>query len=186
MGATSFADYSYGNNMSEAYDNACEDAREEYGHQQGYNGTISTTSGFRDVTSEFKRSKLSLDKFIDKNLDRAEKWGRCLAICIKEPKKNTNKIKSIVKHIVFKGTRKWETRYVVHTYGYPSGKEIGHSTKKGEAVKIARRHTEKTREGTYIEIRKVLLTGKSTVAEISYKKGKESQGKYIFFGWAAC
>ena len=50
MGATQFKERSIGKTASEAYRTACSQAEEEYGHQEGYNGTISTTSGFRDET----------------------------------------------------------------------------------------------------------------------------------------
>jgi len=183
MGACSFQNIGRGKTMSNAYSNLCADAREEYGHQDGYNGTISTTSGFRDVTSEFKRSGKELQQFINDNIDRAEKWGSCLAICIEEPKGNTNKVKTQVKNIVTPGTKKWVLQYVVTTY---MGRHIGAKLTKGDAVKIAREHTEKTQEGTKIEMVKVLEKGSARVAEIEYKKSTtEKDGKFVFFGWAA-
>lgn len=183
MGACTFRNTGYGQTMREAYSNLCEDALEEYGHQEGYNGTISTTSGFRDVTSDFKRSGKSLQNFIDDNIDRAEKWGSCLAICIEEPKGNTNKVKSQVKNIVTHGTKKWVLKYVVTD---SSGRTIASKTTKGDAVKVAREHTEKTQARTYIDMVKVLEKGSTKVAEIEYKKSTtEKQGKFIFFGWAA-
>lgn len=183
MGACTFTNTGYGKTMRDAYSDLCEDAREEYGHQDGYNGTISTTSGFRDVTSEFKRSGKSLQSFIYDNIDRAEKWGSCLAICIEEPKGNTNKVKSQVTHNVEKGTKKWVLKYIVKDY---YGTTIGSKDTKGDAVKLARAHTEKTQTKTIIEMAKVLEKGSTRVAEIEYKKGKaEKNGKYVFFGWAA-
>ena len=50
MGATQFKTRSTGKTVEEAYRRACEIAEDEYGHQDGYNGTISTTDGFRDET----------------------------------------------------------------------------------------------------------------------------------------
>lgn len=47
MGACSFSTTATGRTPEEAYRNAREDALAEYGHQQGYSGTISTTNGFR-------------------------------------------------------------------------------------------------------------------------------------------
>lgn len=81
-----------------------------------------------------------MQNFIDDNIERAEKWGSCLAICIDEPKGNTNKVKSQVKNIVTPGTKKWVLKYVV-TSG--SGRMVGTKITKGDAVKIAREHTEK-------------------------------------------
>ena len=182
MGACSFQNTGRGKTMSNAYSNLCADAREEYGHQDGYNGTISTTSGFRDVTSEFKRSGKSLQSFIDDNIERADKWGSCLAICIDEPKGNANKVKTQVKNIVTPGTKKWVLKYVVTAYG----NVIASKETKGEAVKIAREHTEKTQERTYIDVAKVLEKGSTKVAEIEYKKSTtEKEGKFVFFGIAA-
>jgi hypothetical protein len=181
MGATTFEIKYRANSLSEAYNNASSDAREEYGNDS-YNGTISTTSGVKDVTNEFKRSGLSLSKFVDKNIDRAEKWGNCLGICIKKPKANPNKVKSKVEHVVSKGARKWETRYVVSTWD----KEIGYKLTKGDAVKMARKHTEQTEERTYVDIEKHLVRGESRVAKIHYKESsKQALGEYYLFGWAA-
>jgi hypothetical protein len=182
MGACTFTNTGYGKTMRDAYSNLCEDAQEEYGHQDGYNGTISTTHGFRDVTSEFKRSKKTLRDFISERLDKLGK-RECEAICIEEPKGNTNKVKSQVKHNVEKGTKKWVLKYIVKDY---YGTTIGSKDTKGDAVNLARAHTEKTQLKTTIEMAKVLEKGSTRVAEIEYKKGKtEQNGKYVFFGWAA-
>lgn len=183
MGACSFQNTGRGKTMSEAYSDLCENAKDEYGHQDGYNGTISTTNGFRDFTSDFKRSGKSLQNFIDDNIERAEKWGSCLAICIDEPKGNTNKVKSQVKNIVTPGTKKWVLKFVVTD---SMGNTIASKTTKGDAVKVAREHTEKTQRRTHIDMVKVLEKGSTKVAEIEYKKSTtETQGKFVFFGIAA-
>lgn len=183
MGACDFRTKSRGASMSEAYRSAVDEVREEYGNDS-YNGTISTTNGFRDLTSEFKRSGLSLHDFINKNIDRAEKRGACFGICIKEPKGNTNKIKSQVEHVVEKGTKKWVLKYVV--YNRYMDNEIASKDTKGEAVKKAREYTEKTQERTYVVMKKVLEKGNPKVAEITYKgSSNEVVGEYMFFGIAA-
>jgi len=183
MGACDFQNKSRGTSMSEAYRSAVSEAREEYGNDS-YNGTISTTSGFRDLTSEFKRSGLSLNKFIDENIDKAEKRGNCFGICIKEPKSNTNKIKSQVTNFVEKGTRKWVLKHIV--YDRYQETEIASEDTKGEAIKKARAHTEKTQERTVVVMKKVLEKGSPRVAEITYKgSSNETLGEYIFFGIAA-
>lgn len=52
MGACNFSDLKLiKGNARDAYNELCEDARYENGHQQGYSGDIQTTSGFRDLTS---------------------------------------------------------------------------------------------------------------------------------------
>jgi len=182
MGACTFTNTWQGRTMKDAYSDLCDSAQEEYGHQDGYNGTISTTHGFRDVTSEFKRSKKTLRDFISERLDKLGK-RECEAICIEEPKGNTNKVKSQVTHNVEKGTKKWVLKYIVKDY---YGTTIGSKDTKGDAVKLARAHTEKTQTKTIIEMAKVLEKGSTRVAEIEYKKGKaEKNGKYVFFGWAA-
>ena len=183
MGACTFTNKRRGKTMNDAYDRACEDAREEYGHQDGYNGTISTTRGFIDVTDEFKRSKKELNSFINANIDRANKWGSCLAICVEQPKGNTNKVKSQVEHVVSKGTKKWILKFVVTDR---EGNTIDSKRTKGDAVKVARAYTEKHQKTCYINMEKVLEGGGSKVAEVKYKQStSEKEGTYVFFGWAA-
>lgn len=183
MGACSFQTTSYGKSISEAYSNAVADAVSEYG-TDAYNGTISTTNGVRDMTSEFKRSGKSLNEFINDNIDKFSKWGACGGICIQEPKINSNKIKSKVEHIVSKGTKKWVLKYMVEDKW--NNRNIGSYKTKGDAVKKAREYTEKNQTSTIIRMEKVLENGNSQVARIDYKKAEgESKGKYVFFGWAA-
>jgi len=182
MGACNFEDIGRGKSMKETYSRLCEEARDEYGHDS-YNGTISTTNGFRDVTDEYKRSGKSLERFMDDNLDRSQKWGPCLGICLEEPQENKNKVKSQVKNIVTPGTKKWVLKYIVTD---SSGATIASKDTKGDAVKVARAHTEKTQSRTYINMAKVLDKGSTQVAEVEYKKSTtEKSGKYFFFGWAA-
>jgi hypothetical protein len=181
MGACTFRTTNSGKTMKEAYDSACEIAIEEYGHQEGYNGTITTTHGFRDVTSDFKRSKKELSQFISDAYDKLNKRD-CWGICIDEPKENKNKTKSQVEHIVEKGTKKWVLKYVVYDYD----NLIGSYNTKGDAVKSARAYTEKTQKRTTISMEKKLEKGNNQVARITYKPSpNEKNGKYIFFGWAA-
>jgi hypothetical protein len=181
MGACSFTTSSYGKSMSEAYNNAVEDATHEYGND-AYNGTISTTRGCRDVTAEYKRSGKSLNQFINDNIDNFNKWGACGGICVEEPITNKGKIKSQVEHIVEKGTKKWVLKYVVYDYD----NQVGSYNTKGDAVKSARAYTERTQKRTTISMEKKLEKGNSQVARVTYKQAtNEKKGKYIFFGWAA-
>ena len=184
MGATTFSIRQRGTSLQNAYKNAYDEAREEYG-RDSYNSTISTTNGVTDLTSKFKASGKTLNEFIDDNILKADKWGDCFGVCIKQAKANTNKIKSVVKHEVFKGTRKWELVYVVATsFG---GDEIGVKDNKAAAVKLAREHTEKTRERTSIHIERRLKGSSSRVAVIEYKGStNEELGEYVLFGMAAC
>jgi len=183
MGRQSFYNKEQSTSMSQAYRNACEDAKEEYGHQEGYSGHINVTNGYSDRTSHFKASGLSINDYIDKHQDKFD--NEACGICIKDAKANTNKIKSVVKHEVFKGTRKWELTYVVETKW--GNNQIGSKDNKADAVKIARAHTEKTREATVIRIERKLVGSNSKVAEIEYKGStNEVQGTYVFFGLARC
>ena len=181
MGRQSFYNKVQAPNMSKAYSTACANMREENGHQEGYSGDINACGGYySDKTSHFKSSGLTLDKYIEKY-----ESDDCIGICIKEAKANTNKIKSVVKHEVFKGTRKWELTYVVETKW--GDNQLGSKDNKADAVKIARAHTEKTREATVIRIERKLVGSNSRVAEITYKGStNEVQGTYVFFGLGRC
>jgi hypothetical protein len=181
MGATIFRTSSRGTSVKEAYENAIEEAIFENGNDP-YNGTISTTHGFRDVTKEYKDSKLSLSNFIENMYQRLSKRD-CVAICVDEPKENKNKVKSKVDHIVTPGTKKWVLKYVVRKYNYDV---LSTHVTKGDAVKAARTYTEKTKSETTIHMCKVLEKQSDKVAKVSYKKStSEKDGRWIFIGWAA-
>lgn len=181
MGACEFFNRGYGSSMKEVYSKLVEQAEDEYGHDP-CNGTISTTTGYYDVTNKWLESKKTIDEFIRDFIEKASK-GVCYSVCIKPPVKNTAKIKSSVENIVSKGTTKWELKYKVKTWG----DEIGCYDTKGEAIKKAREYTERTQESTSIYMEKVLAKkDKSLVAKVTYKKsGKESPGYYYFFGLAS-
>jgi hypothetical protein len=183
MGACQFKERGIGKTAQEAYRKLCEIAEEEYGHQEGYNGTISTTHGFRDETELYNKSKFDdVSAYIRNRFDSMNKRD-CSVICVKQPVGNKNKTKSQVEHIVTPGTKKWILKYFVY-----SGRDsfIGAYLTKGEAVTKARAHTEKTQESTYITMEKVLDKANKTVAKITYKKStNERDGEWVFFGYAA-
>lgn len=186
MGAQFFHETVRGKSMADAYKRACEEAEEEYGHQQGYSGQINASAGFTDITSQYKSSILTIGPYIDKVSENLSKHNGAQGICTKEPVVNNNKIKSVVDHKVFKGARKWNLVYTVHIKYKHSLKSYDN---KGDAVKAARVHTEKTGESTYIKIERVLdkSSGSDVVAEIKYKAStKEAEGNYVFFGYASC
>jgi hypothetical protein len=181
MGASWFQQVGYGKTLNDAYNSACEEAEVEYGHQEGYNGTISTTHGVRDITEEYKRSKLDLEQFVRSKVEILNKRD-CCSICLQEPVGNKNKTKSQVEHIVTPGTKKWVLKYTVRHGDH----FIGSWNTKGDAVKDARRYTENNQVATTIEMEKVLDKGSNRVAIIKYKKAPtERPGKWMFFGWAA-
>ena len=192
MGACQFEVTSYGKTAEAAYTKACERAEDEYGHQDGYNGTISTTHSFRDETETYKKSKFfntsgglsdDVSAYIHNRFDSHSMNKRdCLAICVKQPIGNKNKTKSQVEHIVTPGTKKWVLKYVVQRGDHV----IGAWNTKGDAVKDARKYTEKHQVPTSIVIKKYLEKGDNLVAKITYKKSPtERNGEWIFFGYAA-
>lgn len=182
MGATDFRTTRRGWNMTEAYKRAVEDAVYENGNDS-YNGTISTTNGVIDKTSMFKSSKLSIDEFINKHIESCQKWGSAWGVCIEEPIQNKSKIKSKVTNIVSKGTKKWELVYDVII----RGDSVKSFSSKTDAVKYGRDWVEKNKGRVSIEMRKKLVNGNTRVADIEYKSdGKEKEGRYVFFGFAAC
>jgi hypothetical protein len=185
MGACQFKIRYFGKTADEAYKNACDDAEEEYGTQDGYNGTISTTHGFRDETEAYNKSKFNdVSAYIRDRFDsHAMNKRDCSAICVCKPVANKNKTKSQVEHIVTPGTKKWILKYCVYEN---STLLISSHLTKGDAVKSARTYTEKRQVPTFIAMEKVLEKGGSIVAKITYKKSPtERNGEWIFFGYAA-
>ena len=186
MGAQFFHETVRGKSMADAYKKVCQEAEDEYGHQQGYSGQINSSAGFRDITSEYKSSKLTIGQYIDNVTADLYKPDGAQGICVQEPVVNNNKIKSVVDHKVFKGTRKWNLVYTAHVkYKHP----LKSYYNKGDAVKAARAYTEKSGESTYIKIERVLdkSSGSDIVAEIKYNAStKEDEGNYVFFGYASC
>ena len=184
MGSQTFRNYSRGKDVKEAYNRAVQDAEKEYGHQEGYSGHINSSAGFRDVTKEWKASKKSMDKFIQDELERLTKHQGAQAICIEEPKPNTNKTKTQVEHVVTPGTKKWVLMYVV----YNSGDRITGAPTKTEALKLARQYSEKHQCTTIIKMERTLeKRDQAVVAKVTYKRSStEKEGKWLFFGWAAC
>lgn len=182
MGASWFEITGSGRSLDTTYTAICEAATIESG-DDSYNGTISTTHSLDDLTAQYKRSGKKLNDFIHDQVDRLSK-RHCAAICIEEPKANTNKIKTTVEHIVTPGTKKWILKYEVETYY--EGQIIASCTDKGSAVTMARAYTEKNQIKTRIVMKKRLANVDPTVATIDYKKStSEKPGRWIFFGWAA-
>jgi hypothetical protein len=82
MGACNFGTTSIGKfkDAREAYDTACKEAVEYSGHRDGYNGTISTTRGFKLITTAPKFGTKAFQEWEDKQLDTLQKYGHCIAI----------------------------------------------------------------------------------------------------------
>jgi len=183
MAAQEFITRQRGRNEEVAFNEAIENAIEEYGNDI-YNGTISTCTSYKDVTDEYKRSKMDKMDFINKKLEDADK-RQCFCIVEQEPVVNTNKIKTVVDHEVVKGTSKWELRYNV--YAGWDDRQVDSAKTKAEAVTIARNYTEKTKTTTFVRMEKKLVNQNPNVASIRYKESStEREGSYVFFGWGAC
>lgn len=185
MGANNYVDQVRAKSMSDAYKYCVDNAAAEFGHQEGYSGHINCSNGYVDKTAMWKASKLSLNSFINKYSDGDGKGDRAWGVCTKEPIKNTNKVKSVVEHSVFKGTRKWELVYIPQTR---SESWFGKThNNKADAVKEAREYTERTGNSTVVALERILSkdSGNRIVANINYKSNsKEQLGQYVFFGLA--
>jgi hypothetical protein len=180
MGACQFENSGRGRSAKDVFTKLQDRAEREYG-DDSYNGTISTVPGFHDLTNEWKTSKKDLSRFIRERLDDANKYD-CFCICTHQPVTNNNKIKSQVEHIVTPGTKKWVLKYVVYDFD----NQLGSYNTKGDAVKAARAHTEKTFNRTSISMEKKLEKGNAEVAKITYKQSSEEKdGQWLFFGYAA-
>jgi hypothetical protein len=179
MGACEATGRARGKNIKEAWANLIERLNDEFGHQDGYSGQLNCCREFTDIThlytkqgDRFKVARDSLDK------------GYAVGWCVREPKENTNKVKSQVTLNSQKGTRKWVTQYLVEDV---TGKEVSRHLKQGDAIKSGREYTERTRISTHIFITKQLDSGSSKVASIGYKGSPtESLGEYEFYGMAPC
>jgi len=166
-----------GKSMNEAYREACQDAENEYGHKQGYSGHINCTYGIkRDMTREYNAAK-NKNAFID-DLYYNIGSGECYGVILEKPKSNINKVKSSVEITPQKGTKQWETRYVVEVLG---SRDIASEKTQGAAIKKAREHCEKTQDTCRIHLTKVLVKGVTHVATVRYKQSKtQKDGKYLF------
>lgn len=181
MGACTFQHKTSSRSMNDAYQDLFDESVYENGHDS-YNGTISTTSGIRDVTNMFKRSKLSLDKFIHTiGLEETQKWGDAWGIEIKKPR--LKKIKAKVDNIVTKGARKWETRYIIYDYQMT---EITYKLSKGDAITKAKKLALKNNQRYSIRLEKHIIKSDNLVARVYAEIPKtEKLGEYVIFGWAA-
>ena len=183
MGANWFQTQSKGKTVQDAYNSAVERADDEYGHQEGYSGQINSCAGYRDVTKEWKNSKKSMSQYMDEAMDKLSKHQGAQAICLEEPKFNSNKIKTQVEHVVTPGTKKWVLTYIV----YQGDSRIASAITKGDAVKRARDYSEKHQCTTMIKMeRRLEKDSHALVAKIKYKPSSdEREGRWVFFGWAS-
>jgi hypothetical protein len=93
MGAHSFTAISKETDPKAAYAALVAEARSEYGND-AYNGTISTTRGFR-VVSNTPLSRSAADALIESRLENLEKWDVCEAVAIGHAKKTKKRTVTI-------------------------------------------------------------------------------------------
>ena len=111
MGATEFVTSMTGKSLSTAYRAAVKEAVSEYGHD-GYNGTISTTSG----ASQAVYTPMTLEGakfYANAHIKDAHKWGDALAIPVAEDKDFTFKTFKFSIDIPVDGNKalsEWEVR----------------------------------------------------------------------------
>jgi len=79
MGACNFVTHGFGTDIKQAFARAVDAAQYEHGHDS-YNGTISTTSFRKELTSEMPRyGTKAFRKALDKFFESAPKW-ECFAV----------------------------------------------------------------------------------------------------------
>lgn len=77
MGAHNIADHGTGRTMGEAYRDAVESSEYMHGHDS-YNGTISTTGGFRDMSRKLgaRQTDAAIERWFDDAWNNTDKWGK--------------------------------------------------------------------------------------------------------------
>lgn len=76
MGAIQFGQVEIAKTAKDAYSRAVEEAEYESGHDP-YNGTISTTEGFRMTTGNPRFGTKAFAKWEEENVDNYGKWEGC-------------------------------------------------------------------------------------------------------------
>jgi hypothetical protein len=149
-----------GRTFSEAWKREQDIERQEKGDDY-YNGSICNVDDVRKVSDKEYNDTV--------NNDSGHNIHKCSGIMkvIREPKGNTNKIKTEVERFANKGTRKWTTKYVVYEDWTLSQKKSFNL--QADAIAHARKLTEKTCNPHNVEIEKH-LDGPTRVAQTKYKK----------------
>lgn len=183
MGAELVYRQARGKNINDAFERACKEDSDYYGHQEGYSGGLHTCELHKDVTSLLKTKGMNeLNDYIADNCNKRDAWG----YCIEQPIENKNKVKSQVDVTPQKGARKWETIYKAVTSW--EGKEVARDKSQTACIKKARVYVEANPNSSIkVIITKELIEGNAQCATVTYKKStNEKLGLYQFVGWAAC
>ena len=163
-----------GRNLQEAFQKLQDSDREEKGDDI-YSGGWNNSTGIREVNQK------EWNKYDE--ADSISKHESAIAICVRKPVGNKNKIKTVVTNFPNVGTRKWITKYEATSSAAGWERTVVSEVSQADAIKKARAYVEKhPDESLSLNIVKVLL-GKTKVAEIDYKPASnEADGTWEIFG----
>jgi hypothetical protein len=169
MGAHTFDDVAYGRDVADAYDTAVQNGYYEYGHQDGYNGTISTTNGYVEVTKPRGWS----DNDLVVALDRLQMWtgssDRWDAVEVKPIVPVRRKFASDWDRLCYESDRRFATRW--------SRLDL---EQRQSLIRVARRVEKWGPCAAWRADRN---------SEVEYRKRRNLKGKrgglFVFWGWAA-
>lgn len=196
MGATTFITFAQGETPEVAFTYEKARAQHDNGHS-GYSGTIAEKDSFvvLEVPASFKGTT---EDYIEQLLDDASspvahKAGPAGCILISSSDKTSREFSKVKReHFPHKGTRKWESIYVVYSEdedflrGY---EEVSYSKFKDEAVKMAVDYSKEHRTEVFVQLEKRPVDASSTVFKATpvYKDVLVKNGihQYAFFGWAS-
>lgn len=198
MGATSFHHMAWGSSPREAFEAAVSEAVYEYGNG-GYSGTIKEKDGYQLLQVPKNKDPQG---FVNEVISENDKWGPAYCILLEESTVTVDEqisTGSKTEITPMKGSRKWETFYVVKTtakkeegfgVGQDEEKEIAVCRTQTNAVKEGRAYTEKHNKQTYIDIEKRLVNANPRIGVIAPKQKtvqkRVPKNKYLFFGYASC
>lgn len=101
MGSHNFSNVGYGKTPQEAYNALVDHAQWEHGHDP-YNGTISTTEGFKMVSLDQKRTtQKAINRWLEKAWDNTSKYTPCW--CLELPRSHAKGKPRGVRAFIFAG-----------------------------------------------------------------------------------
>lgn len=194
MGSTTFIVQAQGRTAKEAFLNAIDDARHEYGHGM-YTGSIAEKESMGMLEIDPPKEGVNFDEYADKltSVDTRfnDKFKPAGCFLVKSDNRE-DLVLDKIKRTSFKptGTRKWETVYVVYKKTEERGMiEVGQHRFKDDATKQAISVTKAEEIETLVVIEKRLLDQSDIVfrATPTFKKQtvKGGMNTYLFFGWAS-
>jgi len=161
-----------GRTLQEAFKRLQEIDRQEHGNDY-YSGGWNNCPSVREVSSK------SYD-----DTDDLSKGSGAIAKCIRQPKVNTNTVKTTVDRFPNKGARKWVTMYVAKSSRYETEHYMSiKDESQAEVIRKARIHVENNPKAKLtIVIEKHLIKQEAKVAEIKYKPSTtEKDGEWEIF-----